>query len=215
MSSDEARHVLAHEAGIDLRSHGLAGTEIERVRALRAQMRAVNATGAGAVSGDAAKRTGHQPTRATRAGTPPATTSRASLFDVRDFHSTVVTRSKRAFVNRFNQDAVLRAFRSVNNRVKTLTATSKDGVPLMGWAFAPDNPQLQATPLSEQSQIDEQRGMMMLMQGAMSAMRNPRAHEDEWGPDADEAAVLEALSLASLLHRFLDRCEAYASLQEQ
>lgn len=211
MSSDEARHVLAHDAGIDLRGHGLSATEIERVRALRTQMRSAHATGARGVSGDTGKGTGPQRTRATRVGTQPARTSRASLFDVRDFHPTVVSRSKRAFVNRLNQDAVLRAFRSVNNRVKKLTGTSKDGLPLMGWAFAPDKPQLQATPLSDQSQIDEQRGMMMLMQGAMSAMRNPRAHEDEWGPDADEAAVLEALSLASLLHRFLDRCEAQAS----
>lgn len=134
----------------------------------------------------------------------------AQKFRVRNFHPRVVRSSRKAFVNRLWIDAVRKAFVSVNNRVKRMTSSSKDGHDLMGWAFSSKVPQLQMTGLATESEQNEHKGTRLLMQGSVTAMRNPRSHEDEWPPDEDEAYVLEALGLASLLHRLLDRCEEYA-----
>lgn len=81
----------------------------------------------------------------------------------------------------------------------------------MTYAFNPNSPQLQVNALSNESETDEQLGAMQIFAGSMSAMRNPRAHEDDWPPDRDDLTVLDALAFASLLHRILDRCETQLS----
>jgi hypothetical protein len=43
-------------------------------------------------------------------------------------------------------------------------------------AFSPSNPVLKFNDLSDQSDRDEQKGFMMLFYGAVSGLRNPRAH---------------------------------------
>ena len=51
-----------------------------------------------------------------------------------------------------------------------------DGVPLMQRAFSPNKPILKFNDLSDQSDRDEQMGFMSLFSGAVSGLRNPRAH---------------------------------------
>lgn len=208
MSTDEGRYVIGHEVGVNLSKFGVTAADVERVRTLRAD-------GAATRYGPS---TLNQPLAAARAARPetpraslktPLRETRESRFDGRNFHTTVVARSRAAFVKRLPQDAVLKAFKSVNNRVKQLTNSSKDRQAMMGWAFSEQHPQLQMTDLSTESEANEQIGLRFMMQGAMAGMRNPRAHEDHWAPDADEAAVLDALAFASLLHRMLDRCEQH------
>jgi uncharacterized protein (TIGR02391 family) len=77
----------------------------------------------------------------------------------------------------------------------------------MSSAFSGDEPAIQFSELKSPSEKDEQQGIMFLMMGGIAALRNPRSHEDSWEPDSDVHFVLDALSLASLLHRFLDRCD--------
>lgn len=131
------------------------------------------------------------------------------MFDLRDFHPTVVRASRKLFLDGHRTEAIRKAFQTVNNRVKKLSGLPKDGQPLMGEAFREVNPPLQMTGLASDSEKDEHKGTQLLMMGGMAALRNPRTHEDHWEPDNDARSVLEALALASMLHRFLDRCEAY------
>jgi uncharacterized protein (TIGR02391 family) len=53
----------------------------------------------------------------------------------------------------------------------------KSGVQLMGHVFSPEKPLLAFNALSDQSDVDEQKGMMMLFQGVVYALRNPRSHK--------------------------------------
>lgn len=137
--------------------------------------------------------------------------TRAQTFAARNLHQRIVVSSKKAFNSGLGHDAVRRAFQSVNNRVKKLSAWSgKDGMDMMGKVFRPPPDQaLQMSTLSLDEELDEHNGLRFLMQGAMLGIRNTRSHPDEWEPDEDDDAVLELLSFASWLHRCLDRCEAF------
>jgi uncharacterized protein (TIGR02391 family) len=76
-----------------------------------------------------------------------------------------------------------------------------DGTALMEKVFSPKNPVLRFNELKDKSDEDEQRGFMMLFTGAITALRNPRAHkliEDE----AERA--LEFIAFVSLLAKLLD-----------
>ena len=42
--------------------------------------------------------------------------------------------------------------------------------------FSPSNPVLKFNGLADQSDKDEQKGFMMMFSGAVSGLRNPRAH---------------------------------------
>lgn len=199
MSTEDAINWMAVDNDIDV-SRVLDKEEVDRVRQLRSSQ-ALQVTGGdrGSARSGAAR---SMPARDT-APTP------AVLFNRRRFHSIVVRSSRKLFVDGHHTEAVYRAFVRVNNRVKKVTGISDDGKGLMSKAFGGSSPVLRMTGLTNQSEIDEQEGTCFLMMGAMKGMRNPRVHEDGWEPDNDVAAVLDALSFASLLHRFLDRCEEY------
>lgn len=194
MSSEDAMFVLAHRAGFKLAKYGLDNDELKRV------VGHIQSLGAKEARTRAAP-TFTAPTPAEVAPTP------AALFNSRNFHPTVVSRSRKAFTTGQHNAAVERAFKSVNNRVKNLSGIHKDGNKLMTAAFKPDNPVLTFSDRNTQSQQDEQLGLMMLFQGAVVGLRNPRSHEDHWDRDDDVAYVLETLAFASLLHRMLDIAE--------
>ena len=203
MSGDEARWIIAHEAGIDLRTHNLNQAQLDRVRELRPITEAAQPE---------TRRSRRSPSARPAPASVPASDAAptpAAMFNARNLHPAVVRRSRGLFVGGHNKDAVRAAFQSVNNRVQRLSGLSRDGQPLMADAFREVGPALQMTVLANQSEVDEHNGTRFMMMGAWTGMRNPRAHEDKWEPDNDVAAVLDALSFASLLHRLLNRCEAY------
>ena len=199
MSRTHALYVLAHEAGVKLESFGVDDTTLIEVGKLSVNGSAPDQLAAvrPPESGVSVSNRGPRPTAASR-------------FALRDPHPNVVLASRRAFNSELHQEAVRSAFQSVNNRVKQLAGTTRDGFDLMGWAFN-DSPQLQMTRRFTESEENEHAGLRFLMQGAMLGIRNPRTHEDHWEPDEDEAAALELLSFASFLHRCLDRCESYGA----
>jgi len=100
--------------------------------------------------------------------------------------------------------AILEAFKAVNNRVKAKAGrTDLDGRDLMAKAFRKEAPILKLAPLATQSDMDEQEGFMLLFMGAMVGIRNPKAHEIV--SQTDPNRTLEYLAFASLLcHRIDD-----------
>lgn len=77
----------------------------------------------------------------------------------------------------------------------------RDGSNLMEFVFNPKNPVLRFNDLKDQSDIDEQKGYMMLFSGAVAGLRNPRAHKIY--KDEPERA-LEFIAFISLLAKLLD-----------
>ena len=103
--------------------------------------------------------------------------------------------------------AVEEAFKCLNNAVREKSGlTSQDGAGLMRSAFSANNPVLHLNGFQTRSERDEQQGYMDIYAGAMTGIRNPRAHDHQL-VDAPEAA-LEMIALANHLMRKLDAAES-------
>ena len=97
--------------------------------------------------------------------------------------------------------AVLEASKSLINFVKEKSRREDiDGAGLMTTVFSKDNPILAFNDLSNQSDFDEQQGMMHLFQGVVLAVRNPRGHEF---PDDTPERAMEYISFISMLAKFV------------
>ena len=95
--------------------------------------------------------------------------------------------------------------KALNNEVKTIVrargANDMDGATLMHAAFSPKNPIIVLADLTSPSGKDMQQGYMELFAGAISAVRNPKAHDNVViSPDR----ALHFLFLASMLWTTLD-----------
>ena len=80
-----------------------------------------------------------------------------------------------------------------------------DGQKLMQRVFSPDNPVLLVEgDLDNQTNKDTQQGYMMMFSGAMSAIRNPKAHENMTISKDD---AIRKLMFASMLMYKLDAAQ--------
>lgn len=103
-------------------------------------------------------------------------------------------------------DAVESALKEINNRVKEIilaeTGEEKDGTPLMQYAFGSTPPHILLVPnLDTETNRDIQRGYQFLFAGAMSAIRNPKAHANL---SITKGEALRHLMFASTLMYKLD-----------
>ena len=100
--------------------------------------------------------------------------------------------------------AVEEAFKFLNNAVKGRSGDAvRDGQALMMNTFADADPVLRLNRLRSRSEKDEQVGYKFIYAGAMTGIRNPRAHEHDLRDDPETA--LEMLVLANHLTRMLRR----------
>jgi uncharacterized protein (TIGR02391 family) len=132
------------------------------------------------------------------------TTVRAVRRVEHDLHPLIAQRVRRQFLLGEYEQAVFVAMKAIEVRVRQLGGFSDDrvGVPLMQQAFRPEG-----GPLADPDAVtSEQVGVMSLFAGAYAVLRNPAGHRDVDYDDVTEAA--EAVDLASLLMRILDRVES-------
>lgn len=117
-------------------------------------------------------------------------------------HPSIQQVSKRAMDSGLFAEAVEAAFKEVNVQVKRKTGSDKDGVKLMQWVFSLESPILTLeSDITTQSGKDTQQGYMMMFSGAMSAIRNPNAHENMTISKDD---AVRKLAFASMLMYKLD-----------
>ena len=95
---------------------------------------------------------------------------------------------------------IFRAWHSLPNEF-----TDVDGAPLMQSVFSVNNPVLAFNGLADQSDRDEQQGMMQLYAGAVMAIRNPGGHRVAVIEQPDRA--LQHLELLSYLAYRLDEAK--------
>lgn len=102
-------------------------------------------------------------------------------------------------------EAVSEALQSVEERVRSLTASADSGRTLMESVFGARVPQLDITTTTGQAAEDEREGFRLLFEGVMLALRNPHGTGRAAFAALDE--TLECLAVASMLMRRLDRAE--------
>ena len=122
-------------------------------------------------------------------------------FDERNIHPEITKVSLKLFDDGHYSQATFEAFKYLDNKVKKLSNIKESGYKLMMAAFAEANPKIKLTALSTASEIDEQKGYKFIFAGAMSAIRNPRGHDNLIDP-IDRC--LDHLSFASVLLRRLE-----------
>ena len=130
--------------------------------------------------------------------TTPVIADSASDFDKFVKHPALVQSSRSLFMDGHYARSVEEAFKCVNNLVKERAGRfDLDGDKLMREVFSAKKPQLKLNDQKSMSKVDEQRGYMELFAGAMTGIRNPRAHEHRLQDNPKSA--LEMLVLANHL----------------
>lgn len=130
------------------------------------------------------------------------TTVRAAAALEAGLHPLLEQRVRRQFLLGEYEQAVFVAMKAVEVRIRALSGLGDAmvGVPLMTQAFRDGGPFADPAAVAA-----ERQGVMALFQGAYAVLRNPAGHREVDYDDVTEAA--EAVGLASLLMRILDRVE--------
>lgn len=121
-----------------------------------------------------------------------------------DIHSEISRASSNLYLDGHYANAVEASVKALNGLVRLRSGLEYDGTTLMERAFNPSNPVLKFNSLQDQSDKDEQKGFMQMFSGAVSGLRNPRAHG--FIHDDPERA-LEFIALVSLLAKLLDEAK--------
>ncbi len=85
--------------------------------------------------------------------------------------------------------------------VREVSGRELDGAGLMTTALSPKNPIVRLSALADETDLNIQKGYMQIFAGAMTGIRNPKAHGN-LNPDGTKA--LHLISLASLLMHKID-----------
>lgn len=121
----------------------------------------------------------------------------SSYFDRLNLHPRILDVSRDLFVDGHHWEAVFAAAKELVNYVKERSGRHDlDGAQLVRTVFSKNHPVLAFNDLSDQTDMDEQEGMMHLYEGAVLGIRNPGGHAFPEGP---EQRAIEYLSFLSLL----------------
>jgi uncharacterized protein (TIGR02391 family) len=121
-----------------------------------------------------------------------------------DLHQEIARAASQLYRDGHYSNAIEDAVKALNGLVRLRSGLDMDGVPLMQRAFSVNNPILKFNDLSDESDRNEQVGFMNMFCGAVSGLRNPRAHG--FIHDDPERA-LEFIAFVSLLAKLLDEAK--------
>jgi uncharacterized protein (TIGR02391 family) len=124
-------------------------------------------------------------------------------FESRNIHPMLPPIVKNMFDDGYYAQATFEACKYVDKEVGRLGSLSESGFSLMMKAFSEMSPLIQLTPLSDDSEIDEQKGYKFIFAGSVMAIRNPRGHEYMVSDSFDEC--LDHLGLISTLLRRIEK----------
>lgn len=112
-------------------------------------------------------------------------------------------------------DSVETAFKGINSRLKAICKKlgyeEKDGATLMNFVFSEEKAILKFEDTSTRSGSDVQKGFMQIFAGAMTGIRNPKAHENK---TITKEAAVKLLIFASLLMDKIDEAVSYTNIDE-
>ena len=121
----------------------------------------------------------------------------ASYFGQLNLHSRIADVANERFMDGYPWDAVFAASKALVNYVKERSGQDGlDGAALMRTVFSKNKPILAFNALADQTEQDEQEGMMHLFEGAVLAIRNPGGPAF---PEGSDQRALEYISFLSLL----------------
>jgi uncharacterized protein (TIGR02391 family) len=121
----------------------------------------------------------------------------SASFDRSNLHPRIREVSRDLFIDGHPWDAVFAASKALVNYVKERSGRHDlDGAALMREVFSRNNPVMAFNDLKDQTDRDEQEGMMHLYEGTVLAIRNPGGHSF---PEGSEQRAMEYICFLSLL----------------
>ncbi|MEZ3453116.1 MAG: TIGR02391 family protein [Oscillospiraceae bacterium] len=133
-------------------------------------------------------------------------------------HPQIAAVSKQLYLDGHYSNASCDAFIEVNDRVKKIfhilqpNEKVPDGDSAMKMVFSANSPIVELCDRSTDSGQNTQKGYMEMLSGAMSALRNPKAHANIT-ITADDA--MRRLMFASLLMYKIDEAVKYSKIKEE
>lgn len=131
---------------------------------------------------------------------------RAALSS-RGVHSDVIAFCRAELVQQNVFHAVLEASKSVAEKLRRRTGLQSDGAQLVDEALSGDPPRLKINAFLSDSEKSEQRGFTNLVKGLFGVFRNPTAHTPRVAWSMSEEDALDLFSVASYVHRRIDRAK--------
>jgi len=134
-------------------------------------------------------------------------------------HPMIQKASKQLYLDGHYANAAEDAFIEINDRVKKLFMIVKpgckvpDGESAMTTVFSSNNPLITFCDQSTETGVNKQKGYMQMLAGAMSALRNPKAHSNNEIITAEEA--YRRLATASMLMYAIDEAVKYSGINER
>lgn len=120
-----------------------------------------------------------------------------TYFDKLNLHPRIADVARDLFLDGHHFDAAFAGAKALVNYVKERSGRHDlDGAALVRTVFSKNNPTLAFNDLNDQTDLDEQEGLMHLFEGAVLAIRNPGGHAF---PEGTEQRAIEYISLLSLL----------------
>lgn len=132
-------------------------------------------------------------------------------------HPRIVQVSKKLFLDGSYANAACDAYIEINDRVKRLFQAIKpeekvpDGAAAMKTVFSANAPLIEFCDRSTDSGANTQKGFMEMLAGAMSALRNPKAHANITIGQDD---AMRRLIFASMLMYKIDEAVLYSKITE-
>jgi uncharacterized protein (TIGR02391 family) len=125
-------------------------------------------------------------------------------------HADVLAFCRPEFLQQNYFHAVLEAMKSIAAKIRNLSGLTSDGAELVQQAFGMaggKQPVLAINALATETDKGEQRGFANLLIGLFGTIRNPTAHAPRIEWEMSEQDGLDILTMASLVHRKLDRAK--------
>lgn len=132
-------------------------------------------------------------------------------------HPMIISVSKNQFIDGYYAEAAENAFKEINSRVKKIyhildpASAIPDGKDVMNKVFTPNNPMLELCDRSTDSGQNIQLGFKEMFSGSMSALRNPKAHENIQLTSDD---AMRQIIFASMLMYKIDDGLSYSHISE-
>lgn len=126
----------------------------------------------------------------------------------RKVHPDVLLVCQTRFLNKDYFYAVLEATKSIADKIREKSGIDADGSKLIDLTLEKGQnqyPLLAFNSLQSVSEQNEHKGMTQLIRGLFAAFRNPTSHELEMSWHIDETDALDILTIASLIHRRIDK----------
>lgn len=119
-----------------------------------------------------------------------------------NLHSHIAKAASQLYLDGYYSNAIEDATKALMQYVQQKSGSNSDGVSLMEHVFSQKNPVLKFNALADESDRNEQKGFMQLFCGAMTGLRNPRAHKII---EDDPETALEYIAFISMLAKLVDK----------